>query len=139
MNFGLVANRIASSSDKIIFLDIDGVLNSSQEQSQNPNFIDPVKLERLQRIISATGAKIVISSNWRVAMSEVYRVLESIRDSIIGKTSYGTARAEEITDWIAEHNITKFVVLDDLDLEIDKLVGLTESDVTQAIRILNTY
>lgn len=35
MNFGLVANRIASSSDKIIFLDIDGVLNSSQEQIKN--------------------------------------------------------------------------------------------------------
>jgi len=85
----------------------------------------------------------VISSNWRVSMSEVYRVLQPIRDSIIGKTNYGSSRVEEIMDWITDNDVSNFVVLDDLDLEIDNLVhideliGLTEANMNQAIQILN--
>jgi hypothetical protein len=63
----------------IIFLDIDGVLNSQQyairfydlrksKQTVDVNswqFIDPDCLERIVRICSETNAKLIISSSWR--------------------------------------------------------------------------
>lgn len=57
--------------DKIIFLDIDGVLNSRQwfmnvHLKEKPRFqIDPKTIKRLNHIIYKTGAKVVISSTWR--------------------------------------------------------------------------
>lgn len=62
---------------KIIFLDIDGVLNHEKwyEELQNMkgnididkpiNHIDPKSINELNRIIIETGAKVVISSTWR--------------------------------------------------------------------------
>ena len=64
---------------KVIFLDIDGVLNSNDwyvyrrdavemdsVEAQYPFYeFDPRAVERLNRIIKETGAKIVVSSSWR--------------------------------------------------------------------------
>lgn len=67
---------------KIIFLDIDGVLNhekwyrkrqelkggmDQKEWSDHYPFyeFDPESVERLNKIIDATGAKVVVSSTWR--------------------------------------------------------------------------
>ena len=65
---------------KIIFLDFDGVLNSHNWykvrstfvdghsiQAQYPFYeIDPSAITNLNRIISETGAKVVVSSTWRL-------------------------------------------------------------------------
>jgi len=59
--------------DKVIFLDIDGVLNSRKwfkevykESNPKPKYhIDPSTIKLLNHIIYMTGAKIVISSTWR--------------------------------------------------------------------------
>lgn len=52
---------------KIIFLDIDGVLNC--EKTPNPRklryIVDPKLLKRFERLIERTGAKVVLSSTWR--------------------------------------------------------------------------
>jgi hypothetical protein len=64
---------------KVIFLDIDGVLNSNDwyvyrrdnvpmdsVSAQYPFYeFDPRAIERLNRIIESTEAKIVVSSSWR--------------------------------------------------------------------------
>ncbi|MDO4977400.1 MAG: HAD domain-containing protein [Eubacteriales bacterium] len=56
---------------KIIFLDIDGVLNSQDyyEKNQSIDFrkqpFDPACILCLQTIVKETGAKIVLSSSWR--------------------------------------------------------------------------
>ena len=58
---------------KIIFLDIDGVLNSENSTSQyndidNSTYtgIDTDKVKKLKHIIHQTGAIIVLSSSWRI-------------------------------------------------------------------------
>ena len=57
--------------DKVIFLDIDGVLNS-KKWFVNNNFrkqkfeIDPDAVKLLNHVIRKTDAKIVISSTWRM-------------------------------------------------------------------------
>lgn len=54
---------------KVIFLDVDGVLNNQhflmQHQAQASSLydaLDPACLEQLKRIVEATGAHIVVSS-----------------------------------------------------------------------------
>ena len=52
---------------KVIFLDIDGVLNCKQTPNPRkfPFIVDPVLLGRLNRLLGLTDAKVVLSSNWR--------------------------------------------------------------------------
>jgi len=55
---------------KVIFLDIDGVMNSIGPRVQDPrglvDFLDPGNVAVLNTIVAATGAVIVISSMWRL-------------------------------------------------------------------------
>jgi hypothetical protein len=51
---------------KIIFLDIDGVINViSKKRDEFGQLFHPPFVENLKKIIDETGAKIVISSSWR--------------------------------------------------------------------------
>lgn len=53
---------------KLIFLDIDGVLNYEGYERftrMGTRFVDPVLIKRLKKIIDRTGAKVVLSSTWR--------------------------------------------------------------------------
>lgn len=52
---------------KVIFLDIDGVLNRKQTPNPRkfPFIVDPVLLGRLNRLLGLTDTKVVLSSNWR--------------------------------------------------------------------------
>jgi HAD domain in Swiss Army Knife RNA repair proteins len=53
---------------KVIFLDIDGVLNC--KEIPNPSkflyIVDEKLLRRLERLLKQSGAKVVLSSSWRV-------------------------------------------------------------------------
>jgi hypothetical protein len=129
---------------KVIFLDIDGVLNTNSEIGKHgPNYVDPVKVDRIRQIISSTGASVVISSNWRYDMGSVYKVLDPIKESIIGRTGISSSRQEEINDWLEENQPDGWVAIDDLDLPFDNKmvltdenVGITEADISKAIEIL---
>lgn len=50
---------------KILFLDIDGVLNGHQKDEQGYCRIVPYCVNYLNRVIDATDCKIVLSSAWR--------------------------------------------------------------------------
>ncbi len=52
---------------KVIFLDVDGVLNSldTKETIEGYIFVSDDKIELLKEIIVQTGAKVVLSSTWR--------------------------------------------------------------------------
>lgn len=120
---------------KVIFLDIDGVLNY---QYMHTNTHDEIigtfggKLSRkcitqLNELVDKTDAKIVISSTWRVDDGvEGYLVDAGVKADIIGKTPVlndrFSLRGNEIHAWIVEnealigepyHNYHSFVILDD--------------------------
>ena len=87
---------------KLIFLDIDGVLNHEifyDERSQDERAltlpyplsdIDPKKVSIINHIIEATGASVVISSTWRKSrtVEELQSLFEQagFTGKIIGKT-----------------------------------------------------
>lgn len=123
---------------KVIFLDIDGVLNDNFTQSKifGYDFVDDDKVERLKTIIDATGAKVVLSSTWRdgwydwdeglnTLSADMFIALEKkLRDfgvELFDKTPMPTRsrsrRGEEITYWLDHQNdnIEAFVILEDFE------------------------
>lgn len=118
---------------KIIFLDIDGVLNSMDyfEQTKNckgyTGTINPEKVKLLKKIVDRTGAEIVLSSTWRDLAKRkdepehpMYTYLTDILQEyglkIIEHTPYiDMNRPKEIKAWLDSQPDTdiKFVSLDD--------------------------
>lgn len=118
---------------KVIFLDIDGVLNvygidyDQYGQIFHEHFVD-----NLRTIIDKTGAKIVISSTWRHGGLQRMKDMWSFRNlpgEVIGITidCYDlikegrfefyddVTRGHEIQDWIDDNKkkIQSYVILDD--------------------------
>lgn len=103
---------------KVIFLDVDGVLNSKQSfektRKQYPNkeirfdTPHPDHITWLNKITDATGAKLVISSCWRNEFSVMgwnrYFDLLDVHADVIGKTpKLDSYRGTEIQCWLLEH------------------------------------
>src|SRR5436190_23171846 len=53
---------------KVIFLDIDGVLNcdATPNPRKFPYVVDRKLLARLKKLLDRTGAKVVLTSTWRL-------------------------------------------------------------------------
>ena len=147
---------------KVVFLDFDGVLNHYGFLKQQPHRmdrLDPTAVARLNAILARSGAKVVISSSWRIhhSLEELrQRLLEvGFAGEVIGRTpdisweEYGDpfrGRAVEIQSWIDRQRqpLESFVVLDDLYLEelaqflvkTEFEAGLGEEHVEAALAIL---
>lgn len=105
------------SKYRILFLDVDGVLNSYKTGGRYS--LKRNCLRRLQKIIDETQCKIVLSSTWRMdeyALKRLRRVL-SYRDIKIFDTTpvLGKYRGLEIAVWLDTHKdeISKYAILDD--------------------------
>lgn len=138
---------------KIIFLDIDGVMNGfeSWPSCTGRQYIDPNAVGRLNYIVEKTEAKIVITSTWR-KYCDVKVLLEDagVEADIIGYTPYlnDKSRGEEITEWLhyCNRELEQFIILDD-DSDMGNLMGnliktdwgrgLQEEHVTEAIARLS--
>ena len=109
---------------KIIFLDIDGVLNSDEyfDKIKNLNIngiendIDVNKIVLLKKSLDETGAKVVLTSSWRYTRkAQELKQLLLIYGIIVDCTPFiDNERGIEIKKWLQEHNdVQDFVILDD--------------------------
>jgi hypothetical protein len=59
---------------KVIFLDVDGVLNCKKTPNPRklPYVVDKRLLARFRRLLEQTGAKVVLSSTWRYDPAGVF-------------------------------------------------------------------
>lgn len=140
-----MGNLFAYEIMKIIFLDVDGVLNHSESVGWKTELLwvlDDACLEQLRRIIGATKATIVLSSTWRLSEDGCKALITAFQEyeshylqsvfCIIGKTAMahfnrgrGGPRREEILDWLQDtwpysygwngEVITHMAVIDDDD------------------------
>src|SRR5436305_6195221 len=64
---GTISVKARSPAMKVIFLDIDGVLNCSKTPNPRdfPYIVDKKLLARFKKLMDRTGAKVVLSSSWR--------------------------------------------------------------------------
>ena len=151
---------------KIIFLDIDGVLNSEQYdeiRTKEQGNIDETRLPLLKYLVENTGAEIVLCSTWRKHWDKEEALCDKVGMELNDRfQSYGLTimdktplisdaqRALEIQAWLNLHSesVENYVILDDNlwgwgDL-ISHLVrtsprdrrGLEEEHIQKAIEIL---
>jgi hypothetical protein len=109
---------------RIIFLDIDGVLNcaSTKNPRKLPYFVDRKLLKRFKRLVQRTKAKVVLSSTWRYDPAGLFSAkhwgipfIGAIPDMP------SKPRSVEIKTWLKHHpNVERFVVIDDEDDELDE-------------------
>ena len=132
--------------NKIVFLDIDGVLNSNfwneshQSEISDGLLIDAEKVKLLSELIHSTNAKIILHSGWKYwfdsDLKPLRREAENLRsllekegltvagitpdhttDEIRRSKKFSLIKADEILAWLAEHkDVEKWIVIDDLDL-----------------------
>jgi Swiss Army Knife RNA repair-like protein len=123
---------------KVIFLDIDGVLNC--EKTANPRklpyVVDRRLLARLKRLLNRTRAKVVLTSTWRYDPAGLFSAKRCGVPFIdVTPDMPKRPRRDEIYTWLRKHpKVTRFAVIDDEDDELDELplfqpsatTGLTE-------------
>lgn len=123
---------------KVIFVDVDGVLNSD-------DFIDSVKGKQdidiktvllLKRAIEETGAKIVMDTSFRYTQSFL-KVQEMLLQNgiMFDKTPFiDNERGKEIKQYLSKHrNIEDYILLDDVvfsDFDNELLSHLIKMDDT---------
>lgn len=109
---------------KVIFLDIDGVLNSDEylDKVKNSDIqgierdIDVEKVKLLKRAIDETGARVVLSSSWRYTRNARYlKELLANYEIRVDSTPYiRDERGLEIKKWLSENQgVEDFIILDD--------------------------
>jgi hypothetical protein len=134
---------------KVIFLDIDGVLNSDKTRNPRkfPYVVDPRLLARLTRLLERTRAKVVLSSSWRLdpvgLLAARYWKVPFVG---VCPDKPRSPRRAEVLAWLAANpHVTRYAVIDDEDDELDDLplfqplsrTGLTESIAKGVERYLN--
>lgn len=119
--------------EKILFLDIDGVLNSKDYAQKldhpmvingNGEFpdIDPEAMERLNYIIKETNCNIVLTSGWRYFPNIKEHLVEcGLCKPVMDVTIVSdNSRAYEIYYYLLNTNCKQFVIVDDNDFELSK-------------------
>lgn len=101
---------------KILFLDVDGVLNSHKTGGRYA--LKRACLKRLEKIVKETGCEIILSSSWRqdaYALKRLKRVLayRGIKIKDVTPILYREVRGEEIRHKLVEYEPTKYAILDD--------------------------
>lgn len=106
---------------RVIFLDIDGVLNNWEGLSEyGIHYIDAEKVSLLKSIVYATDAKIVLSSTWRIksedfAMVKAVLLSQGMEIYDITPSLMSGTRGNEIRVWLGQTAlpVDKYAILDD--------------------------
>ena len=156
-------------------MDCDGVLNYTQWyfSDRNPGNlygqegdIDPECVARILKVCEVTGAKIVLSSDWRINKGAIPRLERAgfPKGLIYDQTpeliwthlnyyntdtdSYDYSRGKEIDLWLDAHQDTyDYVIIDDREdftdeqkrlhfVHVDSDIGFTDENMNEAIEIL---
>lgn len=149
--------------EKVIFLDVDGVLNSDEflkRHTQEIISIDYVKI--LKEIVDRTNAALVLSSSWKCGWSKeevdpfcvpLVEALSNEGLEIMDKVPEFIGKEKEISQWLFGHPYVKgILILDDASLKLEDYHlesyflqtqyygpagGLRKEDIKKAIQILD--
>ena len=128
--------NIKTTMKKVIFLDIDGVLDTEQSRrallaegrpwkDECGPFFDEEAVRNLRTIVEGTGAEVVITSSWRHLgedrMQELWarRKMPGILAGITPEIAYDcyAMRGQEIAAYLAQHveegEACRYVIIDD--------------------------
>lgn len=140
----------------VLFLDIDGVLNSEAWYRRRPKGpwceareFDPEAMWLLKAVVAMSDCEIVVSSSWRIGrkLEELQKLL--IGFPVIGKTpeldSREVGRGAEVDHWLRNNRSrTRYAIVDDGSdfyehqnlVRTDWKLGLTPWHCEELVRLL---
>lgn len=125
---------------KVIFLDIDGVLNTPSSESRCGEYIgiDDEKVEKLKKIVEKTKAEIVLISTWKKywrkeeklkplqdysanyldekLAKQGLKAIDKTKDKADGRY---LSRGESILEYVYRNNVENYIILDDCQFDYD--------------------
>ena len=144
---------------KLIFLDIDGVLNSASGRGPYESDMEVEKLFLLSKLIKDSNSDgVVITSDRRyssVDMKDKYKTFSKYNIKVIGllrnpNDDLEDNRGKQIMDFLinSKDEITHMLILDDNDegisnlfndvfIKVNRFYGLSQSDYVQGIHLLS--
>lgn len=159
---GELAEWLSASMPAVLFLDVDGVLNSQESRALDPSHMPSADaLANLGHIVSTAGPlRVVLSSTWRLDAEPRLRLSEALRGigiELAGDTpdlETSGDRVDEIISSLWEtsssgRDILPWLAIDDMDLlymnpklhpdafvRTDDRVGLTRAKAEEAVEKL---
>ena len=148
------------SSAMILFLDIDGVLNSnlyfknSFNQGKNNSKFDAYSVLLVRKLVEEFSLKIVITSHWRNGivnrlMNELKRneLINYLHEDCFTPILRPAQRGMEIKMWLHDHPaVTEYVIIDDKEnfleeqkhrfVKTNMFAGMLDENYFQAREIL---
>lgn len=153
------------SSNTLVFLDVDGVLNDHSTYANGYCGLKPECVAQFNRVLQETSADIVLSSAWRYLVLSGSMDLRGLTNLFLthGLDCYGRivgvtpsdedipVRGRQIRAWLNEYGDgRRYVVIDDMDdeddfritanghpmIQTDGNVGMTEIDADWVIEKL---
>lgn len=109
---------------KVLFLDVDGVLNSAEWFARDCSTksddlglrsVNPAAVKLIQHVLEVTGAKLVLSSTWRLIPDYVQTLVQAGLP-IVAKTPVlkSSNRGDEIVAWLETHpGVECYAIVDD--------------------------
>jgi hypothetical protein len=134
---------------KIIFLDIDGVLNSKEYYKKvnmkidNWDRFDPETVKLIKALVQEFNARIVITSSWRFGAKDLLfkelkksQLLKHLYKSWETPMIYGGTRGQEIKQWLDKHpEVNGYVILDDRDdMLAEQLAFVIKTDLNTGLK-----
>lgn len=112
------------TSRKVLFLDIDGVLNSTRTAAawgyyplgfDNMQAFDGTALQLVRQLCTKGGVQVVLSSSWRLFFT-AKQVADGLNLPVVDTTPcfLHDVRGTEIAAWLSENpDVTHYVIVDD--------------------------
>ncbi|SHJ08030.1 HAD domain-containing protein [Pseudobutyrivibrio xylanivorans] len=136
----------------VIFLDVDGVLNSKfwddehQREISDGKYIDIDAVKLFSKLVKKTDARVILHSGWRFWFDDEMKpnrseaeffadVMEKEGVFISGVTpdltteeirkakKFSLVKADEILQWLKENPTDNWLVIDDLDLHNNEIAS----------------
>ena len=138
---------------KVLFLDIDGVLCTARSHHAYSSgnlwqYLDPVACRLIFKILQSTGAKIVISSDWRhfhdkcsmesILMNAGFEIV-SFHEDWLTPSKLSASRGQEIGIYLRDHpEIKKYAIVDDnADMLTEQKPFFVQTDVVNGLTFQN--
>lgn len=139
---------------RVLFLDIDGVLNSDHTTERISGLgiftgftgLDTTLLDRYLKWIDGKPYYVVLSSSWR-QHDVLHDYLRAFGVTFEDKTPRFSYRGDEVTAWLREHPETiAYAILDDTDefdpehydnfVQTNPITGVTDLDLKRVDKLL---
>ena len=123
---------------KVIFLDVDGVLNSDSTLYEDISLEDDL-ISNLKELVDKTGAKIILSSSWRLSTEAVATLMDKLDkfDLVISGMTYDGVDL----DWLEkyEFDVTKKYLDTKFDYDENRQIKITHDRGAEIFKWLHDH